>query len=392
MNAPSGFRPWRAAGLTIVVACCLAVGARGQAPALQITSPADGSYLNGPVRLMVTITAASAASAIQQVRWFADGHQVCTVDRPPFACDWDAGDAVTEHQIRVVATLKDGDRIVENVRTKAVEYAEAVDVDVVQVTAVVTDDSGRFVPGLRIDDFRVFDDDRPQKLTNFASENIPLELVAAIDVSSSMTAALPIVKTSATRFLSALKSTDQVTVLGFNDNIFTLARRSTDQAVRAKAVERLAPWGGTALYDVIIRAADLLGRQSGRRAMVVFTDGDDQSSHASMDAVIKRAEASDATIYMIGQGRALEARNLQQLMRHLTSVSGGRAFFSDQPSKLDAIFEEVLDDLRHQYLLAYEAPEGARDGQWHRLRVEVKGHQYSIRARQGYRMLRRNAK
>ena len=146
-----------------------------------------------------------------------------------------------------------------------------------------------------------------------------------------------------------------MTVLGFNDNIFTLARRSTDPAVREKAVARLAPWGGTALYDVVIRAVELLGRQTGRRAVVVFTDGDDQSSHASMEAVIQRAEASDATIYMIGQGRAIGATTLQQLMRRLTSVSGGRAFFSEQPSKLEAVFEEILEDLRHQYLLAYPA-------------------------------------
>ena len=117
-------------------------------------------------------------------------------------------------------------------------------------------------------------------------------------------------------------------MLGFNDNIFTPARRSTDQAARAKAIARLAPWGGTALYDVIIRALDLLGRQSGRRALLVFSDGEDQSSHASMASVVTRAEASDATIYMIGQGRALQATALQQLMKRLATGSGGRAFFS----------------------------------------------------------------
>src|SRR4029079_1360905 len=95
------------------------------------------------------------------------------------------------------------------------------------------------------------------------------------------------------------------------------ARRSTGQAVRAKAIERLAPWGGTALYDVVIRALDLLGRQSGRRALLVFSDGEDQSSHATMPSVVQRAEASDATIYIIGQGRALRAATLQQLMKQL---------------------------------------------------------------------------
>ena len=379
-------------GLLSVAAICFGVllAADEQSATLQITSPAEGAYVNGAVRLAVAIAPPSAARQVQTVRWFADGRQVCAAEQPPFGCDWDAGDSLAEHQIRAVATLKDGRRLTDNVRTRAVEYAESVDVDVVQVTAVVTDESGRFVPGLTARDFRVLDDNRPQKLTNFASENIPLELVTAIDVSSSMTKALPLVKDSATRFLAALRPADQVTVLGFNDNIFTLARRSTDQAERAKAIARPGPWGGTALYDVIIRAADLLGRQSGRRAIVVFTDGDDQSSHASMSSVIKRAESSDATIYMIGQGRAIEAPHLQQLMRHLATVSGGRAFFSEQTSKLEAIFEEILEDLRHQYLLAFAPPDGARDGAWHRLHVDVPGHSYSVRARQGYRMIRRN--
>lgn len=377
--------------MTLSMVVATAIGTVGQSATMKIASPADGTYVNGPVKLAAAITPPAAAALVQQVRWFADGRQVCAADRAPFTCDWDAGETIAEHQIRAVATLKDGRRLVDSARTKAVEFAEAVDVDVVQVTAVVTDDANRFVSGLTAKDFRVFDEDRPQTLTNFASENIPLELVTAIDVSSSMTDALPLVKTSATRFLEALRPADQVTVLGFNDNIITLARRSTDQAARARAVDRLGPWGGTALYDVIIRAADLLGRQSGRRAVVVFTDGDDQSSHAPMAAVIQRAEASDATIYMIGQGRAIASANLQHLMRQLATVSGGRAFFSDQPSKLETVFGEILEDLRHQYLLAFDAPDSARDGAWHRLRVDVPGHQYSVRARQGYRMMRRQA-
>ena len=102
-----------------------------------------------------------------------------------------------------------------------------------------------------------------------------------------MTDALPAVKRHATTFLAQLRDSDQVTVLGFNESIFTLARRSTDRAARARAIARLAPWGGTALYDVIIHAFDLLGRQSGRRSLLVFSDGEDQTSRATMAAVLK---------------------------------------------------------------------------------------------------------
>jgi len=364
--------------------------AQSQAPTARITSPADGAYVMGPVHLAITFEPFSALSSVKEVRWFADGRQVCTAQVSPFGCDWDAGDRVSEHAIRAVAVLGSGERLVATSRTSAVEYAEAVDVDVVQVTAVVTESDGRFVSGLTASDFRIYDDDKPQRITNFASENIPLELVTAVDVSSSMEDALPAVKRHATKFLSQLQPADQVTVLGFNDNIFTLARRSTDQAVRAKAIDRLAPWGGTALYDVIIRALDLLGRQSGRRALLVFSDGDDQSSHAPMNSVLKRAESSDATIYMIGQGRALRATTLQQLMKQLASGSGGRAFFSDNETKLEGIFHEIVEDLRHQYLLAYVPPDNAKNGDWHRIRVEVPGHGYGVRARLGYRLVRRN--
>jgi VWFA-related protein len=340
----------------------------------------------GAVRFTISFEPAAVVQQVQNVRWFADGRQVCTASVPPYSCEWDAGVMVNEHQIRAVATLRNGDRLIANARTKSVEYTEAVDVDVIQLTAVVTDGDGRFVTGLKAEDFKVYEDDKPQPLSNFAAENIPLELVVALDVSSSMQDALPGVKRHATNFLAQLQPADQVTVLGFNDSIFTPARRSTDQAARAKAIARLAPWGGTALYDVIVRALDLLGRQSGRRALLVFSDGEDQSSHASMASVVTRAEASDATIYMIGQGRALHAPALQQLMKQLAAGSGGRAFFSDQEARLEAIFLDIIEDLRHQYLLGYPGPDTARNGQQHRIRVEIPGRGYTVRARQGYRL------
>jgi VWFA-related protein len=366
----------------------VALIAQPQGPALRLASPTADSYLSGPVRLVAKIDPPAAERQVSQVLFFAGGTQVCTIRRPPFDCDWDAGDRVVEQQIRAVAVLRDGRRLVENVRTRGLRHAEVTDVDVVQVTAVVTDRGGRFVRGLTPRDFTIYEDDRPQEITNFASENIPLELVAALDISSSMTDALAGVKTAAKQFLVGLGPTDQVTVLGFNENIFTLARRETDPGARARAVDRLAPWGGTALYDVIIKAVEVLGRQSGRRSIVLFSDGDDESSHASLDAAITRTEGSDATIYAIGQGRAVHVRELQTLLRRLSAVSGGRAFFTVDPRELESTFTEILEDLRSQYVLAYAPPSSVRDGKWHRIRVEVAGGHH-VRARQGYRLMRR---
>ena len=376
--------------LTAVFPVALLLGAAlaGQSarPSVRIASPAQDAYVTGVLRLVALVEPAPAARQVTEVAFFADGRHVCTVARPPFECEWDAGEGVTEHQIRAVATLRNGERLVHTTRTRGIAVAERVDVDVVQVTAVVTDGDGRFVRGLQEGDFKVYEDGRPQPITHFASEQIPLELVAAIDVSASMHDVLDQVKVAARRFLEGIGEQDQVTVLAFNENIFTLARRETDQAVRARAIGRMASWGGTALYDVIARAVEILGRQAGRRAIVLFSDGDDQSSHTPLASAIRATEGSDATIYVIGQGRAVANASLQELMRRLATVSGGRAFFTEDPARLDAVFAEILEDLRNQYLLAYPAPATQRDGAWHSIRVEVAGGKYQVRARQGYRL------
>ena len=149
--------------------------------------------------------------------------------RAPFECEWHAGDRVTEHLFRIVATLKNGSQLVQNVRTRSLTVTETVDVDVIQVTAVVTDGGGRFIRGLTRDDFRIYDNGQLQQISDFAAENIPLELVSVIDVSSSMRDSIAVVKEAAKRFLTALAPADQVTVLAFNENIFT-ARAARDRS------------------------------------------------------------------------------------------------------------------------------------------------------------------
>ena len=366
----------------------MTIGAQPAEPVLRIASPAEDAFLSGPVRLVARVDPPAAEKTIERMTFFAGGHLVCTIRRPPFDCDWDAGESIVEHQIRAVALMKDGTRLVANVRTRGLPYTETTDVDVIQVTAIVTDGDGRFVRGLKSSDFKIYEDDQQKPITHFAAEDIPLELVAALDISSSMTLALPSVKVAAKRFMAGLRPADQVTLLGFNENIFTLARRSTDQTTRERAVDRMAAWGGTALYDVILKAVEVLGRQAGRRSIVLFTDGDDQSSHATLEAAIARTEGSDATIYAIGQGRAVNSPALQNLLRRLSTVSGGRSFFTDDQTSLDTSFAQILEDLRSQYLLAFEPSSSKRDGSWHRIRVEVsRGGQ--VRARQGYRLTRR---
>jgi Ca-activated chloride channel homolog len=380
--------PHRLLLVTLAVVAGAALSAQPPPFAVRVTSPVDDGYVSGIFRLVAVIEPAAATKQVKEVVFFADGRKVCTVTREPFQCDWDAGDRIVEHTIRVTAEHTKGGRAAATVHTKGVKFNEAVDVDVVQLTAVVTDD-GHFVRGLKAGAFKVYDNDRLQTITSFESENISLEMVVALDVSSSMRPALPKVKESAKRFLEGLRLGDQVTLLGFNDNVFTLAPRSRDKGARTKAIDLMSAWGGTALYDVVLDGLNRLSRHPGRRSMLLFSDGDDQSSHATLEAAVARAEGSDATIYVIGQGRAIRAHELQTVLKRFATISGGQAFFTEDLTRLDRFFEEILEDLSNQYLISYAYPDNERDGKLHTIRVEVddgKDRKYDVRTRSSYRL------
>jgi Ca-activated chloride channel family protein len=369
-------------GLALALPAAALVGQTPPPEPLVITSPAEGSYVTGPVLLQAR---PATPAAVRSMTFYADGLIVCTVVRPPFECNWDAGAGLREHVVRAVATLTDGGRLVATSRTQSAGYTEAVEVEVVQVTATVTDGSGRFVKGLTRDQFRVKEDGVPQRITAFAGENIPLEIVVAVDVSQSMTESMPTLKAAVGTFLRALRPDDQVTLVAFNDNIFTLARRSTDPAARVRAVDRLAPWGGTALFDAMLTALNTVGKQPGRRSVVVFSDGEDQNSVATLKRVEARLETSDATIYTIGLGRSVRDRALAGVMARMSEVSGGRAFLIDDIRELDTVFSDIVEELSNQYLLSYGSSNDARDGSWRRIVVELKDGKHQVRHRQGYR-------
>jgi Ca-activated chloride channel family protein len=354
-------------------------------PRVRILSPTPDSFLSGPVLLQAEIAPASQARLVAEVSFFADGRLVCRDTTRPFECPWDAGAGVRAHQIRVAALLTDGRRLVETVRTKELGYVERVTVPVVQVTAVVTDESGRFVDGLERDAFRVLDEEVEQRITYFGAEEAPLHVVVAVDVSGSMTDAMPSVRTAVKSFLAALKPETELTLVAFNDNVFIPARRAANPASRIEAVDLLEPWGGTALYDALVKSLDVLAQGAGRKALVIFSDGDDQSSFSGRDAANARVEASDAVIFTIAQGRGTTEARFRAVLDGMAQISGGRAFFTDNMDELDRAFREIGIELSHQYLLGFTPSASVPDGTWRRLRVELRDKSLRVRARRGYR-------
>ena len=381
----------RARGLGLSAAAMLLGGADGvfgaNGPALTIEEPAPGRYVSG----LVTLRARLEPEGLRVLRltFSADGHPVCAREAKPWECTWDAGQDVLAHSIRAVALLADGSRLVDSVRTEAAGFAPFVDVDVVQVAATVSDGDGRLVRGLRREDFRVFEDERSQEVTHFIGSDAERELVVAVDMSGSMGVAMPSCREAVKRFLASLRSIDRVTLLAFNDSVFTVARREASPEARLRAVDRLRAWGSTSFYDAVLRGLDLLERNRGRRALVLFSDGEDMVSHATAGDVQRRIEVSATPVYVVAQGKGMREPRLRQVLDRVAGVSGGRAFYTERIDELDGVFSEIGEDLASQYLLAYAPEDRVKDGGWRTIRVEVAGKQRAVRARQGYRAVAR---
>jgi Ca-activated chloride channel homolog len=367
-----------------------AAPAAADGPTLVIEEPAPGRYVSGPVKLRARVE--PEALPLLRLTFAADGQPVCAREAPPWECAWDAGTDVAAHNIRAVAVLADGSRLVDTVRTEAAGFAPFVDVPVVQVAATVADGGGKLVKGLAREAFHVFEDGREQEITHFIGADSERELVVAVDMSASMGPSMATCREAVRRFLGTLRPIDHVTLLAFNDTVFTVARRDATPEARQRAVGRLRSWGSTAFYDVVLRGLDLLERYRGRRALVLFTDGEDMVSHATADDVRRRIEVSAAPVYVVAQGKGMREAALKEVLDRVSAVSGGRAFYTDRVEELDGAFTEISEDLASQYLLAYAPADTATDGGWRTIRVEVTGvgkGRHTVRARQGYRAVAR---
>ncbi len=354
------------------------------ATAVVIDEPTAESYVVGPTVLRAVVEPAEAA--VTRVDFFVDGVRVCQVEQRPFECTWDGGPTVRRRLVRVVAVLPSSGRLATSVRTSEVPgYTDSGGVDVVLVPFVVTDDHGRFVKGLQQSAIRLFEDDAPQKLTYFESEEVPLEIVVAIDISGSMQSVMSQVKDVLKRFLATFKENDRLTLVGFNHQVYVLQQRTADRGRLAASVDSLTPAGGTALYDAVLKSLDLFGSEVHRRAVLVFTDGDDQGSLAGLDPVQRRLRASDAVAYFITLDSGSRTPEGRRAVGTLADMSGGKAFSIDRIGQLEGALATVREELQNQYLVGYTPVKLERDGLFRRIRIAPPDPDQKVRARQGYR-------
>jgi VWFA-related protein len=251
---------------------------------------------------------------------------------------------------------------------------ESVRIDVLAL------DSGRPILGLKPADFEVVDNGVPQQVELVSFENIPLNVVLALDMSDSVAGErLEQLQDAGRAVLGGLSRGDQAAVVTFSNAVTLAAPLTADITLVRGALDEAWGVGATSLADGVYAAMMVGEADAGRALVIVFSDGVDTSSWLSDDRVLDSATRGDAVAYAVGVG----ANGSSSFLRELASLTGGTAYNIDSTRDLRATFLRILDEFRHRYLVSY-TPHGVGRNGWHRLDVRLKNRRATIKARPGY--------
>jgi VWFA-related protein len=250
----------------------------------------------------------------------------------------------------------------------------------VEVYATVTDGQGRLLDGLRSDQFTILDGGQPVKIAAFENGTAALSCALLLDTSQSMEAALPALKSAALKLIAGLRPDDAVGIYSLNGGISELQPFTKDKGLAARVTLRAELGELTALYDGLVRVNRDLAARTGKKVIVVFTDGEDNDSTLSAATAILRAKTVGIPIYTIAQGHALGHAALLKELSGISQATGGLSFRIGSAAEIGPVFDSVLQDLLHGYLLAFQ-PQSMEGHTWRSIEVRAPG---NVRAREGY--------
>jgi VWFA-related protein len=268
-----------------------------------------------------------------------------------------------------------------------------LDVSRVNMLFTVSDKRGRFITDLNKDDFEIFETKKPQTIIEFAAEaDLPLRLAILIDTSNSVRDRFHFQQEAATAFIDGTvrPRQDRAMVVSFDTAAELVADLTDDVQSLEHAIESLRPGGGTSLYDAIFFASrDKLMQDQPlykfRRAMVVLSDGEDNQSRHTRDQALEMAQKADVTIYTISTNITHIETDGDKILRYFAAETGGQVFFPFKASDLSQSFENIANELRHQYNIFYRPDPLKVDGLYHSVDIRVKNRKdLIVRCRKGY--------
>jgi VWFA-related protein len=268
-----------------------------------------------------------------------------------------------------------------------------VEVTRVNMLFTVMDKKGRFVTDLNKEDFEIIENKRPQVIQEFSAEtDLPLRLGMLIDTSNSVRDRFKFEQQAATEFIHSVmnRNRDKAMVVSFSNEAELVSDLVEDPNKVVKAIDELRPGGGTALYDAIFYACrDKLSvyqpKYKFRRAIVILSDGDDNLSHYTRDQALEMAQKAEVAIYAISTNVTRDETEGDKVLKYLAKETGGQPYFPFKMEDLEQSFENIANELRHQYIVLYRPDPLVTDGQFHPITLRVKGQKgLIVRVRPGY--------
>jgi VWFA-related protein len=399
VRAPCRGRAWRITARALAVVAGLFALAAAEGVKFEFVTPKHQQTVLGESRieLGVSVPAPLVPSKIE-IR--VDGAPLATLTAPPWSAVWDAGMIGQAHTLEAVLYLSDGTEIRRSIRTSALRVNYVEEVALVNLYAVVRNAAGDYVTDLGEEDFAIVENGRPQKIDRFTTEHKPLRVALVLDNSLSMQKEdrLKHAQDAALSFLDVLTEGDEGMVVAFSDEVVVKQEATAAREDLERAILSVVPVGGTALYDAVWKTSRQLERLDGRRVMVLLSDGRDEAKSGlepgslhTLNEALDRALRDEVIIFSIGTGNNLDSQpdfygrtSLQAILQEMADKTGGRAYFARGATRLKKAFEEVADDLRHMYSLAYVSDDARHDGTWRAVKLTTDDPKLLVYTREGY--------
>jgi VWFA-related protein len=323
---------------------------------------------------------------LERLELFWNDEPLATIHEPPYEASVILNAAEQFGYVRALATLRDDSQAEDIQFVNSPQFGTVVKVTAIELPVTVLDNHGDPVTDLTIDDFTVYEDKVEQTISHFSlHRDLPVRMGIVIDTSGSMTETLPTVQRVVMGFLrDLLRPRDRAFIETFSDRPDILAGFTANFTIIENALLALYADRATALYDAVIMGLFQFSGVSGRRAMVVLSDGDDTASDNEFSDALGYAQRMGVTIYTIGINIPTTKVATRWQTSKLASATGGRAFFVSEKSELDVIYDEINRELRTQYLIAFTSKSERPPDELRKIKVEVDRKKVKVRTITGY--------
>lgn len=359
---------------------------------IRITEPGPGDRV-GPVEVVAELKLPDG-SPLDRVDFYWQEELAGSVRRSPYRHRLLIPVSAEPGYIRVAAHLTDGRTAEDIVLMNADQFEDELTVRLVELYVVVTDRSGKPVLGLKEKDFTITEDGEDQEIESFeVAGRLPITIGLAIDSSLSLFLRMASVRRAAGNFVNGLvRGTDRAFLVGFGSSPQLVRATTGDLGNVMEGIDSLKPGGTTALWEAMVLSLEQLRQSSGRKALVVFYDGDDEDEDFSFGTSFNLARQSGVPIYLIvmnnaaarSQGTSFGTKSRAGRLEQLARTGGGRVFYVRTDQDLGEIFAVIRNELRSHYLLTYYGRRDSTELGWRPIEVAVEGRGLSARTLSGY--------